>query len=171
MSKNTTDRQQPHLAALTCICISHSCLLLEIVHALLLTYLHLPCCCFHWQVVSCLEPRAEPAHVAWKGAALLAALDAGRENWLPRHQWVDGGMVLPAPPAAKGATGAAAAAAAAAASKKAAGAGAAAAAAGAGSAGAGAGSGGATGSGSNSTAAAGRHTKLFYYCRAEQGML
>jgi hypothetical protein len=25
--------------------------------------------------------------------------------------------------------------------------------------------------GSNATSAAGRHTKLFYYCRAEQGLL
>jgi hypothetical protein len=118
----------------------------------------------HAQVVSTLEPRAEPAHVTWKGAALLAALDSGRENWLPRHQWVDGGMVLPAPAAkgpSKGSAGAAAM------PKKAAGA-AAAAALGGGAAGSG---GAAAGSGSNSVAAAGRHTKLFYYCRAEQGML
>jgi hypothetical protein len=118
----------------------------------------------HAQVVSTLEPRAEPAHVTWKGAALLAALDSGRENWLPRHQWLDGGMVLPAP-AAKGPSKGAAAAAAAV-PKKASGAAAAAALGGA------AGSGGAAaGTGSNSVAAAGRHTKLFYYCRAEQGML
>lgn len=84
------------------------------------------------QVVSTLEPRAEPAHVTWKGAALLAALDSGRENWLPRHQWVDGGMSVPAPKTAAAAVPA--------------------------------------GVGSNCTAAAGRHTKLFYYCRAEQGL-
>lgn len=114
------------------------------------------------QVVSSLEPRAEPAHVAWKGAALLAALDAGRENWLPRQQWVDGGMVLPAPVSAGAAgAGGGAAAAGGAAAKKASSA-----------AEAAGGSGGSAAStGSNSVAAAGRHTKLFYYCRAEQGML
>lgn len=112
----------------------------------------MPCCCT--QIVSTLEPRAEPAHVTWKGAALLAALDSGRENWLPRHQWVDGGMVLPAPGAAGGAA------------QKGAGLTAAAASGGAGGSG-----GAAAGAAASSTAAAGRHTKLFYYCKAEQGML
>jgi hypothetical protein len=74
--------------------------------------------------------------VTWKGAALLAALDSGRENWLPRHQWVDGGMTEPSAPKTAGAAAAAVPA----------------------------------GVGSNCTAAAGRHTKLFYYCRAEQGV-
>jgi hypothetical protein len=120
------------------------------------------CPALRMQVVSTLEPRAEPAHVTWKGAALLAALDSGRENWLPRHQWVDGGMVLPAPvaktPAAAAAAGSGPG------GKKAA----AAAASGVGVAGSG---GAAAGAGSNTTSAAGRHTKLFYYCRAEQGLL
>lgn len=101
--------------------------------------------------------------MTYKGAALLAALDAGRENWLPRHQWVDGGLVLPGPQAVAGKQQpATAAAAAGAAGKK-----------GAGTASGGGAGGGAsgTGTGSNCTAAAGRHTKLFYYCRAEQGVL
>lgn len=119
------------------------------------------------QVVSTLEPRAEPAHVTWKGAALLAALDSGRENWLPRHQWVDGGMVLPAPAAAKKPS-AAAAAGSGPGGKKAAAAATAAAASGGGVAGSG---GAAAGAGSNAAGAASRHTKLFYYCRAEQGLL
>lgn len=98
------------------------------------------------QVVNVLEQRAHPTHIAWKGAALLAALDAGRENWLPRHQWVQGGMVLRPPVAAKAGkqakTGQN-----------------------------GAGTPAAAASNSLSTAAAGRHAKLCYYIKAEQGQL
>lgn len=110
---------------------------------LLLPFLLLP---HHTQVVNVLEQRAHPTHIAWKGGALLAALDAGRENWLPRHQWVQGGMVLRAPtnpklakqvkagPNSAGTPVSAAA-------------------------------------NSLSTAAAGRHAKLCYYIKAEQGQL
>lgn len=110
------------------------------------------------QIVSTLEPRAEPAHIVWKGAALMAALDGGRENWLLRHQWVEGGMTQQ-PPAARAEAAAAAAKAALGGSTLAAGT-------------AGVGGGGAAVLGpSNVSAAAGRHTKLFYYCRGEQGLL
>lgn len=101
------------------------------------------------QVVNVLEHRGHPSHIAWKGGALLAALDAGRENWLPRHQWVQGGMVLHAPDAVKtlkhpkqGLAGAAAA-----------------------------GAPGVAGASGLSAAAAGRHAKLCYYIKAEQGQL
>jgi hypothetical protein len=96
------------------------------------------------QVVNVLEHRAHPSHIAWKGGALLAALDATRDNWMPRHQWVAGGMLLPPP-----VTQAAAA-----------------------QAGGPAGMQQQLGPGAGttlSTAAAGRHAKLFYYCKAESG--
>ncbi|KAI8467173.1 MAG: hypothetical protein J3K34DRAFT_523922 [Monoraphidium minutum] len=48
-------------------------------------------------MVNVLEPRGDPRHTAWRGAALLACLDstsAGRDGWLARRQWdagADGG--------------------------------------------------------------------------------
>eukprot|EP00879_Flechtneria_rotunda_P025865 GHRR01027519.1.p1 GENE.GHRR01027519.1~~GHRR01027519.1.p1 ORF type:complete len:299 (+),score=85.06 GHRR01027519.1:229-1125(+) len=84
------------------------------------------------QLVSVLEPKAYPAHIAWKGGALLAALDSGRENWLPKEQWVQGGMAFPSGNPGKPGAGHIA-------------------------------------GGSLANAAAGRHAKLCYYLKAEQG--
>jgi hypothetical protein len=45
-------------------------------------------------MVNVLEPKCDPRHTAWRGAALLAALDSlanGRAPWLQRSQWEAGG--------------------------------------------------------------------------------
>jgi hypothetical protein len=44
-------------------------------------------------MVNVLEPKCDPRHTAWRGAALLAALDStasGRDLWLQRRQWAVG---------------------------------------------------------------------------------
>lgn len=45
-------------------------------------------------MVNVLEPKGDPRHTAWRGAALLACLDStssGRDTWLQRRQWAPHG--------------------------------------------------------------------------------
>ena len=50
--------------------------------------------------MSALEPRQLPQDTIWKGGVLLGVLDASRDNWVMRHQWVEGGATAAAEAAA-----------------------------------------------------------------------
>ncbi|GAB2266650.1 Actin-like protein arp9 [Dionaea muscipula] len=44
--------------------------------------------------VEVLQPRTNPAYVSWKGGVVLGILDFGKEAWIYRQDWIEGGVFV-----------------------------------------------------------------------------